>query len=132
MDRTITFAVGPEVKPADAHVRATAFVRRTLPMLLEGTPTADVVGRDVLAVVTELVDITARDRHSTDVFGSVVFDGTHVTVSVGNMHSTLPTPEEEPGLYLVRGLAEDLGQYRGDGGGFATWASVPVVRPDGR
>lgn len=126
MDREITFAVGPEVKPVDAMTRATGFARRTLPMLLKGVPAADAAGRDVLAVVTELVDITARHRYSTDVFGRIVFDGAHITVSVGEMRGTLPAPVNEPGLYLVRNVVDDLGQYRGDEGGYVTWASVPV------
>ncbi|MEN8652557.1 hypothetical protein ABCR94_18620 [Streptomyces sp. 21So2-11] len=73
MDRDITFTIGPETKPIDAMKRAAAFVRRTLPMLLKGEQSAGVLSQDVLAVVTELVDITARHRCGTDVLGRVVF-----------------------------------------------------------
>ncbi|NEA53505.1 hypothetical protein G3I60_04890 [Streptomyces sp. SID13666] len=126
MNREITFTLGPEVSPLDAMARTAAFVRRTLPMLLKGNPVADATSRDVLAVVTEITDITARHRCNADIIGRVVFDGAHITVSMGQMHRLLPAPEEEPGLYLVRRLVDDLGQYRGDEGGYTTWASVPV------
>ncbi|MCZ1014380.1 hypothetical protein [Streptomyces noursei] len=125
MDRDITFIIGPEVKPADAMARATAFARRTLPMLLEGRPGAEAAASDAIKVLAELVDITARDRRSTDMLGRVAFDGVHLTVSVGEMHSPLPAPNDEPGLYLVRSLADDIGQYDGDEGGRITWASIP-------
>ncbi|MFJ9416637.1 hypothetical protein ACIRPT_20945 [Streptomyces sp. NPDC101227] len=126
VNRDIAFAVGPHVEAADTMTRAAAFVRRTLPMLLKGEANVDTISRDVLAVVTELVDITARHRCSIDILGRVVFDGAHVTVSVGEMCGPLPAPDEEPGLYLVRRLADDLGQYCGDAGGYVIWASVPV------
>ncbi|WP_328333512.1 hypothetical protein [Streptomyces sp. NBC_00455] len=126
MDRDITFAIGPEAKPVDAMARATAFARRTLPMLLKDAPGTVAVASNAIKVLAELVDITARDRHGTDVLGRVAFDGAHITVSVGEMSSSLPSPDEEPGLYLVCGLADDIGQYRSDEGGYTTWVSVPV------
>ncbi|MBT2399506.1 hypothetical protein [Streptomyces sp. ISL-100] len=126
MDRDITFTIGPEAKPVDAMARATAFARRTLPMLLKDAPGTAVAAGSAIKVLAELVDITARDRHSTDVLGRVAFDGAHITVSVGEMSSSLPSPDEEPGLYLVRGLTDDIGQYGGDEGGHVTWASVPL------
>ncbi|MFI6686683.1 hypothetical protein [Streptomyces sp. NPDC050485] len=126
MNSDITFAIGPSVAPADVVARATAFTRRMLPMLLDGEPTTETATREVLAVVTELVDITARRRCSTDVLGRIAFDGAHATVTVGQMRGPLPTPDEEPGLYLVHRLVDDLGQYRGDDGGYTTWASIPV------
>ncbi|MFD7334853.1 hypothetical protein ACFV98_02470 [Streptomyces violascens] len=126
MDSDITFAIGPEAPPVEAVARAQAFARRTLPMLLKGESSADATSRDVLALVTELIDITARHRCSTDILGRIVFDGIHVIVSVGEMRGPLPAPEEEPGLYLVHRLVDDLGQYRGDEGGYTTWASVPI------
>ncbi|MFD3514821.1 hypothetical protein [Streptomyces sp. NPDC058657] len=126
MNRDITFTVGPEVKAADAMTRAVAFVRRTLPMVLKGAADSDAITRSVLEVVTELVDITARHRHSADILGRVAFDGAHATISVGEMRGALPAPEEEPGLYLVGRLVDDLGQHQEDGGGYITWAAVPV------
>ncbi|MEK2473858.1 MULTISPECIES: hypothetical protein [Streptomyces] len=62
-DSNITFSVGPNAAPAKAMARTTAFARRTLPMLLWGAE-REGVKRDVLALPTELVDITARHRVS--------------------------------------------------------------------
>ncbi|MFH8465953.1 hypothetical protein [Streptomyces sp. NPDC017991] len=126
MDRDITFTIGPETKPVDAMARAAAFARITLPMLLKDAPGTAAAASNAIKVLAELVDITARGRHSTDVLGRVAFDGAHITVSVGEMGGALPSPEEEPGLYLVRALTDDVGQYCGDEGGHVTWASVPL------
>ncbi|AKN68686.1 hypothetical protein QR97_01670 [Streptomyces sp. PBH53] len=126
MGREITFSLGPDAAPAEAMERAAAFTRRTLPMLLKGAPAAQAASEDVISVVRELVDITARDRHSTDILGRIVYDGAHITVSVGEKQGVLPHPDVEPGLYLVRRLVDDIGQHRGDENGYVTWASVPV------
>ncbi|WP_143664396.1 hypothetical protein [Streptomyces sp. NRRL B-24572] len=126
LSREITVCLGPDKAPGVAMECAVTFARRTLPMLLEDSPAAQVVSEQVVAVVRELVDITARDRHGADLLGRIVFDGAHVTVSVGEKREPLPQPDEEPGLYLVRGLADDIGQYGGDEGGYVTWASIPV------
>ncbi|MEU1355392.1 hypothetical protein ABZ410_16035 [Streptomyces cinnamoneus] len=126
MSREITFCLGPGPAPAAAMERAAAFTRKTLPMLLKGAPAAQAASDDVISVVRELVDITGRDQHGEDILGRIVFDGTHVTVSVGEKQGPLPQPNDEPGLYLVRRLVDDIGQYRGDSAGYVTWASVPV------
>ncbi|RLU79933.1 hypothetical protein CTZ27_35880 [Streptomyces griseocarneus] len=126
MSREITFCLGPGTAPTDAMERSAAFAHRTLPMLLKDAPAAQAASDDVISVVRELVDITARDRHGADILGRIVFDGTHITVSVGEKQGPLPQPDDEPGLYLVRRLVDDIGQYRGDNSGYVTWASVPV------
>ncbi|MFI1012573.1 hypothetical protein [Streptomyces sp. NPDC020965] len=126
LGREITFCLGPDVTPVDAMARGVAFARRTLPMLLKGSPAEQAISEDAISVVRELVDITARRRHSTDILGRIVADGAHLTVSVGEAQGPLPRPDVEPGLYLVRRLVDDIGQYRGDEGGYVTWASVPV------
>ncbi|MFJ4084995.1 hypothetical protein ACIP2Z_39380 [Streptomyces iakyrus] len=95
-----------------------------LPRLLEGV--SDETGAVVRAILTELVDVTARHGAGGDLVASVAYDGVHVTVSVGDMGRALPAPEEEPGLYLVHRLASDVGQYAGDQGGRVTWAAVPA------
>jgi hypothetical protein len=99
----------------------------TLPRFLAGAPRAEEVCALAQAVLTELVDITARHRASLDLVGRIVYDGAHVTVSVGDMARPLPSPEEEPGLYLVHRVAIEVGQHEGDFGGRVTWASVPVA-----
>ncbi|WP_190128400.1 hypothetical protein [Streptomyces mashuensis] len=126
MSREITFCLGTSTAPASPMERAAAFARRTLPMLLKGAPAAQAASDDVISVVRELVDIASRDRHGPDILGRIVFDGTHITVSVGEKQGPLPQPDDEPGLYLVRRLTDDIGQYRGDNAGYVTWASVPV------
>ncbi|GHG80808.1 hypothetical protein [Streptomyces griseocarneus] len=126
MSREITFCLGPSAAPATAMERAAAFVHRALPMLLKDALAAQAASDDVTSVVRELVDITSRDRHGEDILGRIVFDGTHITVSVGEKQGPLPQPDDEPGLYLVRRLVDDIGQYRGDNSGHVVWASVPV------
>lgn len=127
MDSFIDFTIGPESTPVEAMSRATAMVGMSLPTFLAEVPGADQVCTRVQAVLTELVDITARHKAGRDLVGRVAFDGTHVTVSVGDMDIPLPAPEEEPGLYLVHGIAgKDVGQYAGDHGGRVTWAAVAV------
>lgn len=106
--------------------QAGAMVTMSLPRFLKGTPGAEETCAAVQAVVTELVDVTARHKAGTDLVGSVAFDGSHVTVSVGDMDCELPAPEEEPGLYLVHRVAAEVGQYAGDHGGRVTWAAVPA------
>ncbi|MFB6529897.1 hypothetical protein [Streptomyces sp. NPDC056399] len=124
LGREAAFCMGPDVAPADAMERAVATVRRALPLLLKGAPAALAASEDVLSVVRELVDITARDRSSLDVVGRITFDGAHITISVGEKRYPLPSPEVEPGLYLVHRLADEVGQYRGDEGGHVVWAAV--------
>ncbi|MFF0481882.1 hypothetical protein [Streptomyces sp. NPDC004435] len=124
LGREAAFCVGPDVAPADAMERAVATARRALPLLLKGTPAALAASENVLSVVRELVDITARDRSSTDILGRITFDGAHVTVSVGEKRQPLPRPEVEPGLYLVNRIADEVGQYRGDENGYVVWAAV--------
>ncbi|MFI1201703.1 hypothetical protein ACH4VR_19990 [Streptomyces sp. NPDC020883] len=126
MDSNVAYSVGPNAAPAKAMARTTAFARRTLPMLLAGAEREDAVSRDVLAVLTELVDVTARHRASTDVTSWITFDGVDVTVSVGDMGRTLPSPQDEPGLYLVHRVADDVGQHEGFDGGYVTWAAIRV------
>ncbi|GAA5070374.1 hypothetical protein [Streptomyces similanensis] len=119
------FVIGPHCTPIEAMGQAAGVTSAALPLILEGLADAANVCADVQAVLTELVDITARHR-AGDLVGSITYDGAHVTVSVGDMDCPLPAPEVEPGLYLVRGLATDVGQYAGDHGGRVTWAAVAV------
>ncbi|MFE7072650.1 hypothetical protein ACFU96_21465 [Streptomyces sp. NPDC057620] len=98
----------------------------TLPTLLADAPNANVVEEATLAVLTELVDVTARHRASIDLSGRVSYDGEHVLITVGEMDQPLPDSHEEPGLFLVRCLSDEIGQYCGDETGYVTWASVPV------
>ncbi|MYW67218.1 hypothetical protein GTY65_24580 [Streptomyces sp. SID8379] len=126
MDRTITFCVGPAVKPVDAMARSVALVRRTLPMLLGDTAhSTATLTEGALAVINELVDITARHRiPGTDLTGHLAWDGTHALITIGDMDIALPPAEEEPGMFTVRNWAESIGQHRGDRGGWSTWAAV--------
>jgi hypothetical protein len=123
---SISFAIGPETSPVEAMERSVALVAMSLPTFLEGVPGAGLVCADVQAVLTELVDVTARHKAGLDLVGRAVFDGSHVTVSVGEMNRPLPPAQEEPGLYLVHRLADDVGQHAGDHGGRVTWASIRV------
>lgn len=120
----IDFAIGPEASPVEAMERAGAMVAMSLPRFLEGTPGAEETCAAAQAVLTELVDVTARNKTGLDLVGRVAFDGAHVTVSVGDMGCPLPPPETEPGLYLVHRVAVEVGQYAGNMGGRVTWAAV--------
>ncbi|MCX4976527.1 hypothetical protein [Streptomyces sp. NBC_00620] len=126
VESSIEFRLGPEHTPAQSMRRARGFVARVLPALLAGAPNANVVGEATLAVLTELVDVTARNRAGIDLSGRVSYDGDHVLITVGEMDQTLPSSGEEPGLYIVHRLTDETGQYRGDEGGYVTWVSVPV------
>lgn len=106
--------------------QAGAVVAMALPMFLRDLPHAAETCAAVQAVLTELVDVTARHKAGLDLVGKVTYDGAHVTVTVGDMDCPLPAPEEEPGLYLVHRIASDVGQYAGDHGGRVTWAAVPA------
>ncbi|WP_435244316.1 hypothetical protein [Streptomyces sioyaensis] len=123
---SLEFRVGPEHGPAQAMRRSHRFAAMVLPAMLGELPEAAAVAESVLAVLTELVDVTARHRASVDLAGRISYDGAHVLLTVGETDRPLPDPEEEPGLFLVHRLTDDVGQYRGDEGGYATWASVPV------
>ncbi|MFD7501548.1 hypothetical protein [Streptomyces sp. NPDC059850] len=129
VENSLEFRIGPECSPVEAMRRSDRFVSMVLPALLMAEPEAAALAEAVLAVLMELVDVTARHRASLDLAGRVSFDGAHALVTVGEMNRALPTPEEEPGLYLVRRLVDDIGQYRGDEAGYVTWLSVPV-RPN--
>lgn len=126
VDNSIEFRLGPEHTPVQSMQRARSFVARVLPALLAAAPDGKAVAETTLAVLTELVDVTARHRASLDLSGRVSYDGDHVLITVGEMSRSLPAPEEEPGLFLVRRLVDDIGQHRGDEGGYATWTSIPV------
>ncbi len=106
--------------------RSQRFAAMVLPAMLAAVPGAEAAAESVLAVLAELVDVTARHRASVDLSGRISCDGSHALLTVGEMNQVLPQPEEEPGLYLVRRLTDDFGQYQGDDGGRVTWASVPV------
>ncbi|GBQ04315.1 hypothetical protein SSP531S_58090 [Streptomyces spongiicola] len=123
---SIEFRLGPEHTPVQSMRRARAFVAKVLPALLAGAPSAKAIEEATLAVLAELVDITARHRAGIDLSGRVSYDGEHVLIAVGDMDQALPAPEEEPGLFIVRRLVDDVGQYRSDDDGYATWASIPV------
>ncbi|MEU9354961.1 hypothetical protein AB0D65_29200 [Streptomyces griseoloalbus] len=124
---SLDFAISPGAKPTEATRQAAAVTATALPMFLDNTPNAAQIEQDVQAVVLELVDITARHRACNSLIGRVAYDGTHVTVSIGDMDCSLPQPEEEPGLYLVHRVAAEVGQYAGDHGGRVTWAAVPCI-----
>ncbi|MGX1267982.1 hypothetical protein [Streptomyces phaeoluteigriseus] len=126
LDNSIEFRLGPEHTPVQSMRRARGFVARVLPALLAGAPHAKAVEEAALAVLTELVDVTARHRASVDLSGRVSYDGDHVLITVGEMGRPLPAPEEEPGLFLVHRMVDDIGQHCGDGDGYATWVSIPV------
>ncbi|RZU28204.1 hypothetical protein EV284_6370 [Streptomyces sp. BK022] len=126
VEKAASFVIGPEVSPVEAMDQARAVVAPQLARFLQGLPDADWVRGDALAVLTELVDVTARYRAGVDLRGRVAFDGSHVTVTVSEMDRALPAPEDEPGLYLVHRAADDIGQYAGDDGGRVTWASIPA------
>ncbi|MEU2585247.1 hypothetical protein ABZ612_20260 [Streptomyces avermitilis] len=129
VENSIEFRLGPDHTPVQSMRRARGFIAKVLPALLAGAPNAKFVEEAALAVLTELVDVTARHRASVDLSGRVSYDGDHVLITVGEMSRSLPAPEEEPGLFLVHRLSDDIGQYRGDEAGNVTWASVPV-RPN--
>lgn len=120
------FTIGPEATPVQAMARATAMAAMSLPSFLADVPGPEQVAARVQAVLTELVDVTARHKAGVDLVGRIAFDGTHVTVSMGEMNIPLPPPIEEPGLYLVHRVAAEVGQYAGDHGGRVTWAAVAV------
>ncbi|NUL25964.1 hypothetical protein [Streptomyces lunaelactis] len=125
-ENSLEFRIGPERGPAEAVRCSHRFAAMVMPALLAKLPEAAVVAESVLAVLTELVDVTARHRASVDLAGRISCDGAHVLLTVGEMDRPLPDPEEEPGLFLVHRLTDDVGHYRGDEGGYTTWASVPV------
>ncbi|MDR3084467.1 MAG: hypothetical protein LBV60_26730 [Streptomyces sp.] len=126
---SVDFSIGPEIAPVEAMERAVAMVRFAVPRFFAEPDgeTAVNVSERAEAVLRELVDVTARHkRPETYLTGRVEYDGSHVTISVGDMARSLPGPEEEPGLYLVYGMASEVGQYAGDHGGRVTWAAVPA------
>lgn len=122
--KSVQFSISAKTTPAEAIQKAAAMAALALPDFLGALPNADQLGKDVQGVLTELVDITARHQAGSDLIGEIKYDGTHVTVCVGDMACSLPPPEEEPGLYLVRRVAVDMGQYAGDLGGRVTWAAI--------
>lgn len=126
MDNSIEFRLGPQHTSTQSMRRARGFVARVLPALFAGAPNAKAAGEETLAVLTELVDVTARYRASVDLGGRISCDGDDVLITVGEMDRPLPAPEDEPGLFLVRRLADDIGQYRSDEDGYVTWVSVPL------
>ncbi|MFE0058726.1 hypothetical protein [Streptomyces sp. NPDC059003] len=123
---SLEFRVGPERSPAQVVHSSRRFATMVLPALLGELPQAETLAQQVLAVLTELVDVTARHRGSVDLGGRISRDEGHVLVTVGEMGRPLPDPGEEPGLFLVQRLVDDIGQYRGEEGGYTTWASVPA------
>ncbi|MFD5856140.1 ATP-binding protein [Streptomyces chartreusis] len=125
-ENSLEFRLGPEHTPIQSMRRARSFVAKVLPALLAGGGDAEHVEESVLAVLTELVDVTARHRASVDLSGRISCDRDHVLITVGDLGRPLPAPEEEPGLFLVHRLADDIGQHREDSGGYAVWASIPV------
>lgn len=125
-ENSLEFRIGPEHQPVETVRRSHGFAAMVLPALLAGRADAVPVADSVLAVLTELVDVTARNRASIDLAGRVSYDGDHVLLTVGEMDCPLPAPEEEPGLYVVHRLVDHVGQYRSDDEGFVTWASLPV------
>ncbi|MFG2512610.1 hypothetical protein [Streptomyces sp. NPDC048584] len=128
LEDSIEFRLGPEHTAVQSMRRARSFVAKVLPTLLAGASNVEAVEEATLAVLTELVDVTARHRASVDLSGRVSYDGDHVLITVGEMGRPLPAPEEEPGLFLVHRLTDDIGQYRSDEAGYVTWVSVPFRR----
>ncbi|MFE3139719.1 hypothetical protein [Streptomyces scopuliridis] len=123
---SLDMRTGPQHSSAEALKRVNATARRMMPRLLVDAPEADVLTNTVLSVLTELVDVTTRHQASVDLAGRIAYDGSHVLLTVGEMNRPLPESEEEPGLFLVHRLVDDVGQYRGDEDGYVTWVSVPV------
>ncbi|MCG8971856.1 hypothetical protein [Streptomyces sp. CL12-4] len=126
VEDSIDFVIDPEASPVQAMEQAGAMAALALPSMLEGAPDPIRLCADVRALLVELVDVTARHRATPMLVARMSYDGAHVTVSVGEMDRPLPVPEEEPGLYLVHGIASEVGQYAGDHGGRVTWAAVSV------
>ncbi|WP_328491203.1 ATP-binding protein [Streptomyces zaomyceticus] len=128
IENSVNFAIGRDVSPTEAMDCADAMAVLALPRMLEGAPNKLGTCDAVRAVLTELVDLTARYPATADasLVVRLTYDGEHVTVSVGDMGRELPRPEEEPGLYLVHRMAADTGQYAGDHGGRVTWAAIAV------
>ncbi|MEV8344514.1 hypothetical protein [Streptomyces niveus] len=125
VENSVDFVIGPDVTPIEAMARADAAAALALPRLLDGASSYGAWTSDsVQAVLQELIDVTARHTAGAGLVTRIAYDGSHVTVSVGEMLGTLPEPEEEPGLYRVYRLASDVGQYVGDHGGRITWAAV--------
>jgi hypothetical protein len=120
----VDFVIGPEVVPSAALKQAEALARMALPRLLGDAVDASKTCDEVRAVLVELIDVTARHQASGSLVSRLAYDGAHVTVSVGDMDCLLPAPADEPGLYLVYRIADDVGQYAGDHGGRVTWAAV--------
>lgn len=121
VSNSVDFVIGSYASPLEAIEKSRDLAAFTLPRLLGKATGARQQASDVL---TELVDLTARYPASAGLLGRLEYDGSHVMVSVGDMGRTLPTPEEEPGLYLVNRVAADIGQYTGDRGGLVTWAAI--------
>ncbi|MFJ7054659.1 hypothetical protein ACIQU7_23410 [Streptomyces albidoflavus] len=121
---SLSLVIGPELTPVKAIEQAAA----TLDMLLAEMLTADAF-QAVRAVAVELVDLAARYAGSEDLTLAVDIDAAYATVTAGEMRCPLPAPDEEPGLYLVQRTATAVMQHRGAGGGFVTWAAVPISRP---
>ncbi|MEV0437671.1 hypothetical protein AB0I84_21200 [Streptomyces spectabilis] len=126
LENSLEFRVGPECGSVEAMRRSRRFAAMVLPALLAAAPGAEAAAESILAVLAELVDVTARHRASVDLAGRISCDGSHALLTVGEMDEALPQPEEEPGLFLVHRLTDGIGQYQGDEGGRVTWASVPV------
>lgn len=123
---SLDFSIGPDSGPAQAMNQVTETIGSMLPTIIDDRPDVEEICRRVQGVAAELVDVTARHRASVDLIGRVTYDGRHVTVSVGEIDRPLPSPAEEPGLYLVHRVAEEVGQHAGDFGGRVTWAAIPV------
>jgi hypothetical protein len=125
-ESSVDFVIGPQATPVQAMEQAAAMVALALPRFLEGVPGADQACAAAQAVLTELVDITARHKAGLDLVGRVSFDGMYVTVSVGDMACPLPFAMAEPGLFTVHRIATAVQQHTGTMGGRVTWAAIPV------
>ncbi|MFJ2745280.1 hypothetical protein ACIO3O_37110 [Streptomyces sp. NPDC087440] len=109
-----------------AAERCSAFARTVLGPFLGDHPDPGPLVDNVVAVITELVDVASRTTRRSTIVCVVEFDGSHFMVSVEEIHGRLPHPQDEPGLYLVHRVADEVGQHLGDHGGTVIWASVPV------
>ncbi|MGW0033054.1 hypothetical protein ACWDXD_24960 [Streptomyces sp. NPDC003314] len=124
---SVDFVIDRDARPVEAIEQARKLGALMLPGLIGESSDRAELRENTLNVLIELVDLTARHPASPGLLGRIEYDGQHVTVSVGDMGRALPTPEEEPGLYLVQRLCgRDIGQYAGDRGGRVTWAAVQV------
>jgi hypothetical protein len=113
-----------QAKP-DAAPRCAAFARNVLRAFTTGLQNADEAVSSALAAAYELADTAARRAWGEAFNADLTYDGQHVMISVGDIHP-IDNCENEPGLFLVKRVADDVGEHSGEYGGSIIWASIPV------